>query len=258
MSELTIRRDDAVLVLTLQRPEVRNALSPALRDALSNALGDAEHDASARAVVLTGAGEAFCSGLDLAELATIARRSTEENRADARALADLLLQMTRFPKPLLAAVNGPAVAGGAGLVTACDVAVAADDARIGYTEARIGFVAALVAVLLVRQVGEKHARDLLLSARLVTAAEAAGMGLVNEVVPAAEVLPRTVTRARAMARNAPASLALTKQLLAGLPAVGLEDGMRWAVEVNALARTTDDLAEGVAAFLEKREPSWRR
>ncbi len=257
MPEVTVRQEGAVRVLTLNRPKVRNAMSPALRRRLAEALTAAEGDAAVRSVVITGAGDAFCSGLDLAELGSLLERSTEENRADSRALADLFLQMVRFSKPLLAAVNGPAVAGGAGLVTACDVAVAADSARIGYTEARIGFVAALVAVLLVRQVGEKHARDLLLSARLVSAAEAKEMGLVNEVVPADEVLPHTLARAQAMARNAPGSIALTKQLLAGLPAVGLEDGMRWAVEVNALARATDDMAEGVRAFLEKRDPSWR-
>jgi methylglutaconyl-CoA hydratase len=257
MSDVMVRQEGAVRILTLNRPEVRNALSPVLRQELSEALIAAEDDAAVRAVVITGAGDAFCSGLDLSELASLLDRSTAENRADSRALADLFLRMVRFRKPLLAAVNGPAVAGGAGLMTACDVVVAAEGARIGYTEARIGFVAALVAVLLVRQVGEKHARDLLLSARLVPASEAMAMGLVNEVVPADEVMAHTLARAQAMARNAPGSIELTKQLLAGLPGVGLEDGMRWAVEVNALARSTDDMAEGVRAFLEKREPSWR-
>ena len=158
----------------------------------------------------------------------------------------------------MAAVNGPAVAGGAGLVSVCDTAVMSEGAKIGYTEARIGFVAALVGVFLVRQVGEKHARDLLLSARLVDAEEAVAMGLVNEIAPPGEVLGRAVARARIMARNAPSSLAMTKALLVSVPSLGLLEGLRYATEVNALARTTDDLKEGVAAFLEKREPGWRK
>lgn len=257
MPELEKRQDGGILLLTLARPHVRNALSRSLRSSLVEALSEAEADEEVRAVVLTGAGASFCAGLDLAELEASLGFTSERHREDSRALADLFLRMVSFPKPLLAAVNGHAVAGGAGLVSACDVAVMADDARIGYTEARIGFVAALVSVLLVRQVGEKHARDLLLSARLVTAAEAARMGLVNEVRAAPDVLERTLELARQMAANAPGSLRLTKQLLLGVGAMSLEAGMRWAVDVNALAREGEELAEGVRAFLEKRAPSWR-
>lgn len=256
MTELETRREGAILVLRLARPHVRNALTRTLRHSLATALTEAAADTSVRAVVLTGAGDAFCAGLDLAELEESLTFPSERHRADSRALADLFLQMVRFPKPLIAAVNGHAVAGGAGLVTACDVAVMADDARIGYTEARIGFVAALVSVLLVRQVGDKHARDLLLSARLVPAAEAARMGLVNEVCPRDEVLQLALARAEQMVANAPSSLRLTKELLAGVGSLSLEDAMRWAVDVNALARTGDELSEGVRAFLGKRDPDW--
>lgn len=246
-----------VRILTLNRPEVRNALSAELRRELAAALAAAAQDDAVRAIVLTGAGDAFCAGLDLHELETIAERSAEENRADSRAFADLLLAMVTLPKPLVAAVNGPAVAGGAGLATACDLAVMDREARIGYSEARIGFVAALVSVLLVRQVGERRARDLLLSARLVSAEEAAAMGLVNDVVAPGQALAAAVDRAGALARNAPGSLAMTKALLTSVGSLGLEDGLRFAVEVNALARASDDLHEGVRAFLEKRLPSWR-
>jgi methylglutaconyl-CoA hydratase len=246
-----------VRILTLNRPAVRNALSADLRGALAEALREAADDQDTRAVVLTGAGEAFCAGLDLRELEGMSERSTEENRADSRSLADLLLQLATFPKPVVAAVNGPAVAGGAGLVTACDLAVMDRNARIGYTEARIGFVAALVSVFLVRQVGDKHARDLLLSARLVTAEEAAAMGLVNEVATPGQALAAALDRARGLARNAPGSLSMTKTLLTAVPSMSLEDGLRYAMEVNVAARERDELHEGVRAFLEKREPSWR-
>lgn len=250
-------RHGPVRILTLNRPDVRNALSTDLRRALESELARADAEQDVRAVVLTGAGDAFCAGLDLRELETIADRSAAENRSDSRAFADLLLRMVTLSKPLVAAVNGPAVAGGAGLVTACDLAVMDREARIGYSEARIGFVAAVVSVLLVRQIGEKHARDLLLSARLVSAEEAVAMGLVNDVVAPGQALASAVDRAAALARNAPSSLAMTKTLLASVPSLGLEDGLRFAVELNALARAGDDLREGVRAFLEKRLPSWR-
>ena len=254
---LLLQDDNGVRILTLNRPEVRNALNDPLRGALSEALIAAKHDDTVRALVLTGSGGAFCAGLDLADLQELSGRSTEANRGDSARLAELFLTLYTHPKPTVAAVNGPAVAGGAGLVSVCDVAVMSEGARIGYTEARIGFVAALVGVFLVRQVGDKHARDLLLSARLVGAEEAAAMGLVNEVAPPDEVVERAVARARAMAKNAPSSLAMTKSLLASVPSLGLLEGLRYATEVNALSRTTDDLKEGVAAFLEKREPRWR-
>ncbi len=257
MQPILTDRRGSVRILTLNRPAVRNALSADLRGALADALHEAAADEATRAVVLTGAGEAFCAGLDLRELEGLSERSTEENRADSRDLADLLLQLATFSKPVVAAVNGPAVAGGAGLVSACDLAVMDRNARIGYTEARIGFVAALVSVFLVRQVGDKHARDLLLSARLVTAEEAAAMGLVNEVATPGQALAAAVDRARGLARNAPGSLAMTKALLAAVPSMGLEEGLRYAMEVNVAARERDELHEGVRAFLEKREPSWR-
>lgn len=257
MNALRVYDDGPVRVIALDRPEVRNALSQALQGELAAAFDDAAEAETVRAVVLTGSGSAFCAGLDLEELKAIRTRSTEANRADSERFMALLRRIYTFPRPVVAAVNGHAVAGGAGLVSVCDVAVMDDAAKIGYTESRIGFVAALVGVFLVRQVGEKHARELLLSARLIPAAEAARIGLVNEVRPADEVLPRALEHARAMAGNAPSSLAMTKTLLAALPSLGLDEGLRYAADLNALARTTDDLDEGVRAFLEKREARWR-
>lgn len=257
MPSLSVTDEGPVRLLRLERPEVKNALSRELRAELKRQLERAASDDAVRAVVLTGAGDAFCAGLDLAELEGTVSATAAEHRADTTALAELFLTMLRCPKPLVAAVNGPAVAGGAGLVTACDVAFAAHGARFGYTEARIGFVAALVAVLLVRQVGEKHARELLLGAELVSAERAAAIGLVNRVVPDAEVVEQAVDFAQRLARNAPASLAATKSLLTRLVGLDLEAGMAAAVEVNVASRQGAELAEGVRAFFEKREPAWR-
>lgn len=257
MSILLTEDRNAVRVLTLHRPDVRNALNSELIGALLEALDEAERAEEVRALVLTGRGKAFCAGLDLADLKAISTRSTEENRNDSAHLATLLKRLYAFPKPVVAALNGHAVAGGAGLASVCDLVVMSENAKLGYTEARIGFVAALVGVFLVRQVGEKAARDLLLSARLIQANEAEAIGLVNEVCTHEEVMARALARADELAQNAPTSLAMTKQLLAAVPSMGLDEGLRYAVEVNALARTTDDLKEGVSAFLEKREPRWK-
>lgn len=257
MSSIEVRDDGAVRVVTLDRPDVRNALSTELRSELRAAIDEAAVDPSVRAVVLTGRGESFCAGLDLRELEGTVTRSREENRADSAALAELFLAIVESPKVVVAAVNGAAVAGGAGLVTACDVAYAARSARFGYTEARIGFVAALVSVLLVRQVGEKHARELLLGAGLVTADRAREMGLVNEVVDDGLALDRALAFARQVSRNAPGSLAATKGLLREVGSLGLRQGLAAALEVNIASRSGAELAEGVRAFLEKREPSWR-
>ncbi len=244
-------------VLTLDRPHVKNALSRALRSELMAALAAAQRDDRVRVIVITGAGDAFCAGLDLRELEETVTLSPAKHRADTSALAELLLAIVRCPKPVVAAVNGPAVAGGAGIVTACDVAFAAPAARFGYTEARIGFVAALVSVLLLRQVGEKNARELLLGAHLIGAERAAAIGLVNDVVADGSVLDAAVAFAERLAGNAPGSLAATKGLLADLPGMSLEAGMAAAVDVNVAARSGAEIQEGVRAFLEKRSAAWR-
>lgn len=246
----------AVRVLTLNRPQVRNAMSLPLMHELGRLLDEAKTDDAVRVVVLTGAGQAFCAGLDMEELKAMSGRSAEEHRADSEVFRRLLETLYLFPKPTIAAVNGHAVAGGAGLAAVCDLTVMADGAKMGFTEAKIGFVAALVTVFLVRLLGEKHARDLLLSGRLVSAQEAERIGLINEVTPAENVLPRALERAEELARNAPNAVALTKGMLAAAPSLGLQEGLRYAADLNALARAGSELREGVAAFLEKREPAW--
>jgi len=243
-----------IRLLTLNDPQRRNPLSPALTKSLLAALDAAEQDPAIRAVVLTGAGPAFSAGADLEFLKQVTTAGAEANYAHSRELMRLFHRVYTFPKPTIAAINGPAVAGGAGLATACDLVVMSEQAQIGYTEVKIGFVAALVGVILVRAVGEKHARELLLTGKLVSALEAYRMGLVNRVVPAEQVLEEALALAQEVAANAPTSLALTKELLNALPGMGLEDGFRLASIANAWVRETGDLAEGIAAFFEKRPP----
>src|SRR5437868_3594247 len=190
-------------VITLNRPDKRNALSRGLIAALTDAFLRAADDAAARCVILTGAGNVFCAGMDLAELAeSLSQAATPASVwDDALRLASLYDFIYRLPKPTVAAVNGPAVAGGAGLVTVCDLAVAAAEARFGYPEVRRGLVAAMVMPHLLRHVGERTARYLLLTGELIDAAEAARCGLVNAVVPAGEVMARAEALARSLAEG---------------------------------------------------------
>ena len=255
-SLVLVRQEGASRILSLNRPDVRNALSQGLQVALGGALEQAINDPKTRSIVITGEGKAFCAGLDLSELQAIRERSSEENRADSARFAALLERIYTSPKPCIAAVNGHAVAGGAGIASVCDLVVMNENAKIGYTESKIGFVAALVAVFLSRIVGEKHCRDLLLTGRLISAQEAQDIGLVNEVCPPDQVLGRALDLANVLNSNAPTSLAMSKQLLAALPSMGLREGLNYASEVNALARSTDNLREGISAFLEKRSPSY--
>lgn len=238
----------------LNDPERRNPLSPGMVEGLMAALEEAEKDPEAKALVLTGRGQAFSAGADLAFLEKVTEMGAEENYRHSLSLMGLFHRLYTFPKPTVAAVNGPAVAGGAGLATACDLVVMDAEAKLGYTEVKIGFVAALVSVILVRAVGEKVAKDLLLTGRLVGAEEARALGLVNRVAPPGKALEEAVALAEAVAQNAPTSLRLTKELLLALPGMGLEDGFRLAALANAWVRETGDLKEGIRAFFEKRPP----
>ncbi len=256
MSEnLVLRRDQGpVRLLTLNDPERRNPLSDALAASLTAELDAAARAQGIRAVVITGAGRAFSAGADLDFLRRVRGETASANLAHSQRLRDLFLRVYTFPKPTIAAVNGPAVAGGAGLAAACDLVVMDEKARIGYTEVKIGFVAALVGVLLVRAVGEKHARELLLTGELVDAATAYRMGLANRLAPAGASVDEAVTWAEQIAENAPSSLALTKELVASFYGMGLEDALRYAAAAGAWIRQSEDLREGLDAFFEKRKP----
>ncbi|RJF68930.1 enoyl-CoA hydratase/isomerase family protein [Deinococcus cavernae] len=243
-------------ILKLNRPEVRNAMSGPMMAELMAALDAAEADRDVRGVIFTGEGSAFCGGLDVEELKAMAARSPEQHRADATAFANMLERIYLFPKPTFAAVNGHAVGAGAGMVCAADFAVQDTKAKVGFTEAKIGFVAAVVAVFVMRQLPEKHARDLLLSARLLGAEEAARMGLVNEAAGEGQALARAIELAEAVTANAPMSLRVTKQMLADAPHQSLQEGLKQAAELNAAARASESLKEGVASFLEKRAADW--
>jgi methylglutaconyl-CoA hydratase len=254
-ASLTLNYDGPLAIVTLNRPAKRNAISYELIEELLQALQEAEKS-SAQILILTGAGKAFCSGMDLDNLRAITQRTAEENRADSQRMANLFRSLYDFPTVTIAAVNGPAIAGGCGLATLCDFTLASTEASFGYTEVRIGFLPAIVSTFLLRQVGEKHARDLLLTGRIISAEEAFRIGLVNEIVAPDTLMERTRELAKVLLQNSPASLLATKRLLRKYSSAELDQQVAAAVDENAWIRTTADFQEGISSFLEKRRPRW--
>src|SRR3974390_2293412 len=250
---LTLAYDGAIATVTLNRPDKRNAISYELIEEIHRALIEIEAS-PAQVLVLTGAGVAFSSGMDLDNVRELTKLSADENRADSERMARMFRALYEFPKVTIAAVNGPAMAGGCGLATLCDFTVASTDAKFGYTEVRIGFVPAIVSTFLLRQVGEKQARDLLLTGRIFGAEEAARLGLINEIVPADNLMVRARQMANLLMENSPASLRATKQLLTDHARAELDVQIESAVRENAAIRTTADFREGISSFLQKRKP----
>jgi methylglutaconyl-CoA hydratase len=262
MSETVLVEDaGGVRTLTLHRPARRNALTPEMQDTLTARLREAGEDPGCRVVVLSGGGgETFCAGLDLKAMvampASDAAAAAAEHTAYAERVARMLRTLYECPKPTIAAVHGAAIGGGAGLATICDFTLAAPAAWFAFTEVKIGFVPAIVSAYLVLQVGEKRARDLLLTGREINAEEAYRMGLVNELPPQGALMERAHALATALVRNSPESLRATKALLAAQNKAWLDAAVAEAMLVNAAARESSDFREGVNAFLEKRTPVW--
>ena len=287
--------EDRSATLTLNRPEKRNAISPDMVEELPAALDEIEQSA-AQVAILTGAGKAFCSGMDLEALKALAeeiRNSPRPDAPSAEGLAEVAVRVLKgdteaataitalpepaepalessrrmvrmfrrlydFPKPVIAAVNGPALAGGCGLATLCDFTLAVPEAKFGYTEVRIGFLPAIVSVFLVRQVGEKRAREVMLGSRIFDAAEAHRLGLVTEVVSAERLMERTRELAGQLGGYSPTGLIYTKRFLTDLNKHELDRELELAIQENARIRSTPDFYEGLTAFLEKRKPVWNR
>jgi len=252
---LQLTLDSGIATITLNRPDKRNAISYELIGDLIRAL-DEVNSSSARILILTGAGKAFCSGLDLDNLKSLIGRTPEQNLEDSRTMVGLFRSLYEFPRPTIAAVNGAAIAGGTGLALLCDFTLAVPEAKFGYTEVRIGFVPAIVSTFLLRQVGEKVARDLLLTGRIFDAAEALKMGLINEIVPPERLLDRARELAAQLAENSPLSLFQTKRLLTAHARAELDSQIEAAIRENAGIRESDDFREGIESFLEKRKPKW--
>jgi methylglutaconyl-CoA hydratase len=252
---IQLSSDAGIATITLKRPEKRNAISFTLVEELQAALHEVE-SSSARVVILTGAGKAFCAGMDLDELKALLGRTHDENVKDSLRMADLFRGLYDFPLPTIAAVNGAAIAGGTGIATMCDFTLAVPNVKFGYTEVRIGFVPAIVSSILVWQVGHKIARDLLLTGRTFDAEEAYRFGLVNEVVEPEQLMRRAQELAADLMQSSPSSLRATKKLINSFIAPQLDQQIAAAIQDNARIRATEDFREGISSFLERRKPRW--
>ena len=252
---IQLAHESRVATITLNRPEKRNAISFELIDDLLGALKEVE-TSDALVLIVTGAGKAFSSGMDLDNLNALIGRSSEQNLKDSETMVRLFRTLYEFPKVTIAAVNGAAIAGGTGLALLCDFTLAVPEAKFGYTEVRIGFVPAIVSTFLLRQVGEKQARDLLLTGRIFGAEEAFRMGLIGEIVAPENLMARARELAKLLMEISPASLRATKKLLSDHGRAELDAQIDAAVRENAAIRTTADFREGVTSFIEKRKPIW--
>ena len=251
MSELLIETNGSVRMLTLNRPEKRNALNDALVQVLKDALREADADVSLRSIVIRGAGKDFCSGADLESLRKISESSYEENLEDARSLAELFALIRRVKIPVVAAVHGRALAGGCGLATACDLVIAAHSARFGYPEVKIGFVPAIVMAFLRRNVSEKRAFEIATQGFEFSAAEAERLGLVNHVV-SDDTFEEEVIRYAAVYENVSRSAVITsKKLLYAIDSMSFADAIDAGAKATAEARMSEDCKKGIAKFLEK-------
>src|SRR5438132_11134850 len=239
-STIELIYEAALATITLNRPEKRNAISFELISDLMRAL-DGVARSSARVLIITGAGKAFCSGMDLENLKALIGRSPEQNLEDSRTMLRLFRTIYEFPKVTIAAVNGAAIAGGTGLALLSDFTLAVPEAKFGYTEVRIGFVPAIVSTFLLRQVGEKQARDLLLTGRIFTADAAYRMGLINEIVPPEKLIDRARELAARLMENSPTSLRLTKRLLSDHARAELDAQNENAEREVAATRGIDDV-----------------
>ncbi|MFN2571120.1 MAG: enoyl-CoA hydratase/isomerase family protein [Gemmatimonadales bacterium] len=240
-----------VLTATLNRPDKRNAIDTAMIDALLAMLDRADLDGAVRVIAVRGSGRDFCAGMDLNELLASADHSLEQNRQAALHFAQIFVRMRRLPKPVIAIVQGRALAGGCGLATACDLVLATESAQFGYPEVQRGFVPAIVMTMLRRAVGEKIAFDLAATGRLLDGTEAAAVGLASRVYEDADFEEQATEVLRILAEASPSALAFTKQQFYQLDGLGFDDGLRLGADVNAVSRSTPDFRAALSAFLKK-------
>lgn len=247
---------DRHLFIVLNRPEKRNAFNDTMVEELNDVFNKTSAEKGIRTISIEGSGQAFCSGADLEYLQKIKDYDPQSNLNDSLKLSDLFLSIYRSPKPVIAVVHGPALAGGCGLASVCDFIIATQDAKFGYPEVKIGFIAAIVSVFLIRQIGERKARDLLLSGRIIDAHEALQMGMINKVVPLSELSAYRDELIRNLRLNSPMALTASKKLLDSFNFTEINEELTAKAQMNAEFRQTPDFREGLDAFFEKRRPNW--
>ena len=255
-THLTLARDGIAAVVTLNRPEVHNAFNARLIAELHDAFTHLSGDDSIRAVVLRGAGRSFSAGADLNWMRSSLDATHDENVADAMRMADMFRAIDSCPHPVIGRIHGAALGGGVGLTAVCDIAIAADDTRFGFTEARLGIAPAVISPFAVRKIGESHARALFLTAERFDAARALTIGLVHQVVPAAELDDAVETALRNIGMSGPAGVQAAKRMAMTVTHIPDAEARELTAQTIAGLRVSDEGQEGIRAFLEKRTASW--
>lgn len=238
------------LIISLNRPEKRNSLHPELVLQLKSALVQAENNDQVKSVIITGEGSAFCAGADLEYLKQLSTNSLLANEADSSSLAELFFQIYSFSKPTIAAVNGPAIAGGCGLASVCDLVIAhPENSKFGYSEVKIGFIPAIVSIFLLRRVGESFTKQLLLTGALINGKRAYETGFVNYL--SENVVAEASNIAGHLNKNSSLSMSLTKRMIHSISEMQLQSAIDFCVNLNVISRTSDDFAKGIQKFLSK-------
>jgi len=253
---LKIHIEENNLTISLNRPEKRNALNNELVVELKTVFSRIPKENGIKTVTLTGEGTAFCSGADLEYLQQIKDYVYEKNLLDSRNLAELFFEIYSCPKPTIALVKGAAIAGGCGLATVCDFVLADREAKFGYPEVKIGFVAALVSVFLLRQIGERKTKNLLLTGNIINGEEAAKIGLINRAGKWQEILNYHRKLVKSLHNNSAEAMKVSKEMISDFVFADIKKELERMAAINASFRKTRDFTEGIAAFLEKRKPNW--
>ena len=251
-----VEREGAVARVWFNRPELHNALSSELGEALVAALAALRDDASCRVVVLGGRGPSFCAGADIGAMKASANASYDDNRAEAARLGAMFAALADFPKPVVGRIHGGVYGGGVGFCCACDIAVASDDAKFGLTEVRLGILPGLISPYVIRRLGDRVARELMLTGERFDAARALAAGIVNRVVPAAELDATVNERVGELLKGGPHAQAQVKQLFVRWRELGWEDYRASLPDTLAGVRSGPEAKDGLAAFFEKRKPNW--
>jgi methylglutaconyl-CoA hydratase len=236
-------------LISLNRPDKRNALNPQLVEELISAFKKAEEDPAVISIIITGEGKSFCAGADLDYLISIREHDILKNEEDSRRLSLLFLAIYNSSKPVIAAVNGAAIAGGCGLASVCDFIVASPETKFGYSEVKIGFIPAIVSLFLIKKIGEGNARSLLLSGEIITGSRAHELNFVNYL--SNNVLKFSNELAQTLNDNSPVSMKMTKDMIRNISNLNINEAVEYCIRLNALSRTTEDFIIGINTFLKK-------
>jgi methylglutaconyl-CoA hydratase len=248
---LKVSIQNSIMTIKLNRPEKRNALNPEIVNQLIDAIQKAGNDDKVKVVILTGEGSSFCAGADLSYLNKIKDYSIRENEKDSKLIGNLFLKIYNFPKPIIAAVNGPAIAGGCGLASVCDIIIADEvNAKFGYSEVKIGFLPAIVSVFLINRIGEAKARRLLITGEILNAQIALEIGLIDQAVP--DCLDTANKIAEKLLENSDESISMTKALLKNISKLNVREAVNYCVGLNAVSRSSKDFSERLNQFLNKK------